>query len=374
MPAGTQKDTDNPQVKQEEIDPSHPSYNDANSVDNKYMQIVLDPLIDKKGRFMKDPKTAQPKDEYVVLGDNTLTGSLQAKRELLTEEGEFADKDDLTTDPKAGEKRGIPFYQRALDAMVQKFASEFNKANQMDPNKAQDYYETGAGGFIDKASPDPDNPNFVNVTLPNGNTEVLSMAHLLSTDEAVVAAAMEALRQNGQLTPEYSYYNGGVLFSSGGNSDDPTGITAENITISKSWENGDVRLLLTKNPYEDGLEHSTDQDNIRHMISLMGEKLDYIASDTVDKAEGGKYFSGTFQEMLANTNVLLGAERQVTVGLYDEYSTLSLDLDNKRSSVSGVDLNEEATSMMQFQKSYSAACQLLTTLDSMLDRLINGTI
>ena len=30
--------------------------------------------------------------------------------------------------------------------------------------------------------------------------------------------------------------------------------------------------------------------------------------------------------------------------------------------------------MMQFQKSYSAACTLLTTLDSMLDKLINGTI
>ena len=38
-----------------------------------------------------------------------------------------------------------------------------------------------------------------------------------------------------------------------------------------------------------------------------------------------------------------------------------------------VDLNEEATSMMQFSKSYSAACRLLTTIDSMLDTLINGT-
>ena len=30
--------------------------------------------------------------------------------------------------------------------------------------------------------------------------------------------------------------------------------------------------------------------------------------------------------------------------------------------------------MMTFQKSYSAACQLMTTLDSMLERLINGTL
>ena len=38
-----------------------------------------------------------------------------------------------------------------------------------------------------------------------------------------------------------------------------------------------------------------------------------------------------------------------------------------------MDLNEEATGMIQFSKSYSAACRLLTTLDSMLDKLINGT-
>ena len=59
--------------------------------------------------------------------------------------------------------------------------------------------------------------------------------------------------------------------------------------------------------------------------------------------------------------------------MYEAYTLTSLDLDNQRSSVSGVDLNEEATSMMQFSKSYSAACRLLTTIDSMLDKLINGT-
>ena len=60
--------------------------------------------------------------------------------------------------------------------------------------------------------------------------------------------------------------------------------------------------------------------------------------------------------------------------MYDSYTIKALNLDNDRQSVSGVDLNDEATNMMVFQKSYSAACQLMTTLDSMLDKLINGTI
>ena len=64
---------------------------------------------------------------------------------------------------------------------------------------------------------------------------------------------------------------------------------------------------------------------------------------------------------------------QATNGKAENYALSTLDLENSRQSISGVDLNDEATSMMQFSKSYSAACRLLTTIDSMLDTLINGT-
>ena len=46
---------------------------------------------------------------------------------------------------------------------------------------------------------------------------------------------------------------------------------------------------------------------------------------------------------------------------------------SSRDSVSGVDLNDEAMNLMQYSKSYNAACRLMTTLDSVLDKLINGT-
>lgn len=46
---------------------------------------------------------------------------------------------------------------------------------------------------------------------------------------------------------------------------------------------------------------------------------------------------------------------------------------NWRSSTSGVDWNEELTNMIMFQKGYSACSRCLTTMDEMLDRLINST-
>ena len=44
-----------------------------------------------------------------------------------------------------------------------------------------------------------------------------------------------------------------------------------------------------------------------------------------------------------------------------------------RSSVSGVDWNEELSNMIKFQQGYQASARCLTTMDEMLDKLVNST-
>ena len=338
--------------------------------DNTYLQIVLDPLKDPKGRYMKDGQ--DDIDTYTVLGDRTLEGSLQAKRELLTEEGEFSSDADIAVDEKALEKRGIPYYMKALDALAQKLAKEFNEANQFDPNDAATYYENDGVNFLD-ANGDP----IIAIGDLKYPKDPADPDYKAKKEDAY--NMLEQLRLNGKLKTEYAYYNGGVLFSNSGSSNDPTGITAKNISVSQGWQRGSVRVLQTKLPDEelaDGtvIDHTTRNDNIVHLINLMTKKLDYDPADVQPDAKPGVYFTGTFAEQLINTNATRATDENVTANLYSQYSLRSLELNNDRSSVSGVDLNEEATNMMQFQKSYSAACTLLTTLDSMLDKLINGTI
>ena len=367
--------------------------------DENRLWMRLAALTDKEGRYMRD-EFNQEITETVDLGDNDLFGSLQAVRELLTEEGEFASETDVAFDPKATDKRGIPYYQKALDALARKFAETFNQSNQVDLDKVGKYYEVNAGGeFVDGATP----PGTITGTKANGTQGPLTADDFntakifdalkadpanqdLSDNELRQMAKdqayknLETLRKNGQLTKEYEYYDGGPLFSNSGDGNDTTGITAANISISKSWSVHDVRILNSKEPNEvlaDGsvVEHTTANDNIGHLISMMGTKLDYYAWDVVPDAEAdGRYFSGTFQEMLASVNNNLATDQLITNTMYSSYTTNALALENNRQSVSGVDLNEEATSMMQYQKSYAAACQLMTTLDSMLDKLINGTI
>ena len=407
---------------------------------DKYL-IQVEPLKDERDRLMVDPYTASKKSEVVELGDNVLKGKLQAIRELLTEEGEYASSQDLgktdearlSDDPNAAIKRGIPYYQKALDTLAQQIAKQFNEMNQMDPKEV---YQTGTvvlndDGTIDPAG-DPDNLGAgqpaAEVFLDSKNQPLLVDNKPVTSDrmddlqkvmdeakkemdkytvfptepdymtqeeiaEAVkeqqdkwdaanaeLLACKQAIQDNGLKDPLCEFYDGGVLFSNNGNNNDPNNITAANISIAIDWAEGPVRILNTKKPdfYDENgnvVPASSRNDNILHMISQYDAKLEYYAQDIQPDAEQPEaMFEGNFREVFTSISNKLGMDQYATTGKVETYTLLALDLENDRQSVSGVDLNEEATSMMQFSKSYSAACKLLTTLDSMLDKLINGTI
>ena len=53
--------------------------------------------------------------------------------------------------------------------------------------------------------------------------------------------------------------------------------------------------------------------------------------------------------------------------------SVTAGVDQLRQSASGVNMDEEVTNMMTFQHAYGAASRVLTTMDSMLDTLINHT-
>jgi flagellar hook-associated protein 1 FlgK len=84
-------------------------------------------------------------------------------------------------------------------------------------------------------------------------------------------------------------------------------------------------------------------------------------------------FTGSFQEMWVNLGAVLGNDMKITSTQLDNYYASSVSLDSSRDGVSAVDLNDEATNLIQYTKSYQAACRLMTTIDTVLDKLINNT-
>lgn len=334
------------------LKPDGTTTNDTAEAETVEYGLVLSPLENTKGKLLDDPQNVQK-----TIGDTDLYGSLQATREMLTEAGEFTSEATLSVDSDATAKRGIPYYQNALDALAQKFAAVLNGAN-------NGYLADSDGNYVDSAG------NTLIYTDPvTSDTVTLTNSMTLTSDQE------DYLEDNGVEL-------GGNLLSNSGDGDDDSGITAANISVSDSWRLGNVRIVnsfvMGNNTVdEDGnvISSSTDNRNISHLVILMDGDQSYYAGDISEGAvDGGTaFFKGSFQEMLANITSTLANDQKSTTTLVNNYLSASNEIATSRDGVSGVDLNDEATSLMQYQKSYAAACRLMTTLDEALDKLINGT-
>ena len=324
--------------------------------------------------------------QQTKLTDIELSGGLQAMREMMTEAGEYSTANDklntdaLHYDPDAGTKRGIPYYMEALNTLARTFADLMNKANTMQPDEI---YQTDANGELvleqidtdDNGDPiygyvpkygfekyfeTDDAGNYVYETVMNEDTGEEEIVY--DTDENGNKIARLKVKE------EYKDYMGHVLFSNNANGNDPTGITAENISVAAHWESGEHRILRSKDPNAD--EQSTLQDNIDHILSMLTGKHEF----KTNAGNGATYFEGTFQEMFTDTiSGTLAKDTNITTTMLSNYNVTAEELYIDRDAVMGVDLNDETMSMMQYQKAYSAACRLMTTFDQMIDKLVNGT-
>ncbi len=263
--------------------------------DNYNIQLYALQDADGKKKNDKDP-------DPVKLGDNDLYGSLQARREMLTESGEYTTKDTVDkVDKNAAVKRGIPYYRNALDSLARELAAEMNTLN-----------------------------NVKNVKIPGM----------------------------------------GNLFSIGSDTNDTTdakgqGITAANISVSKGWREGSISMI----PSQDPGASSGDTSNLAAFLSLFEKTVKFDPKTLVGDAVGSPY-EGTFEDMLLHIQSTLAEDQMSTSSVYNNYAITANKIYTERDSLSGVDLNDEAANLMVYQKAYTAACRLMTTLDEALDSLL----
>lgn len=387
--------------------------------------------IQSVGKYYEVTTQVEHTDE-VTLDDNDLHGSLQATRELLTEAGSFATQDTVANvDENAGIKRGIPFYQKSLDLLAQKLATEYNKLNEgvmldQDGNEVESitgtieflkslgvtFHEAGnsKGGFGDgyyvnadgifvgttehpvcvldqaqlsvndtvqeaakkirNSGADPTFANGIDIDDPANEAQLAGL--LKDFMKAHGVNSDNAEKETVTLTKPIKM--GGPLFSNRNDGDDTTGITASNISVSHSWSTGDVRIVPKFEVLFNGeVTDSTQNVNVGHMLALIEKSLVYNPQDLVPTAVGTKLFQGSFNDMLSDSVTTLGNDQRIQTSKLNTTYTSLIDLDTSREGVSGVDLNDETMNMMQYQKAYSAACRLMTAIDEAIDRLINNT-
>lgn len=163
----------------------------------------------------------------------------------------------------------------------------------------------------------------------------------------------------------------GVLFSMGSNNNDTTTITAGNIAVSKDWNDQKVSMIATQDPNAS----SGDNSNLAAFLDLFNKVQEFDPEAIVpgtgnNDAAVGEPYKGTFEDMLLHIQSTLAEDQMSTTAVLTNYTVTQNELYNNRESVSGVDLNDEATNLMVYQKAYTAACRLMTTLEEALDALM----
>ena len=79
-------------------------------------------------------------------------------------------------------------------------------------------------------------------------------------------------------------------------------------------------------------------------------------------------FNTFYEAFIAN----LGSQGQRAQTMLKNQDTLINQIDNQRQSVMGVNIDEEMMDIIKFQQAFNAISRYITTIDEMLDRIING--
>jgi flagellar hook-associated protein 1 FlgK len=89
----------------------------------------------------------------------------------------------------------------------------------------------------------------------------------------------------------------------------------------------------------------------------------------VARLRGSATIDGAYQAFVAR----VGSEVKAAGRAQANQQALVANVADRRASVSGVALDEEMTNMVQFQRGYQASARAMSTMDEMLDTLVNRT-
>lgn len=352
-------------------------------------------------------------------------GSLESTRQMLVGAGEFS------ADTEYNGTRGIPYYMHSLDMMANKLATEMNRVNTTNANgeSLADLGIEGAGNLFVAEGDDPDNPSKVitasNISISDkwqtGDTSIVASTNpdpdagttendninrfQNILDKAYDYKATDIVRQNetpftsgkleqtgvaGQdLQAQITYIDSmnqqhtvKVKFQSGANADETlahlqAAIIADknlaqfknNITVS----DGTITISADDGKIDDGVLCSLVTDiQITDDQGAATDDFKMGAGKIGGKIASSNIYQGNIESCYSNMEGVLGSHINTTSTIYETYATAADEINTSRDSVSGVDLNDEGINLLQYQKSFSAACRLMTALDEAMDKVING--
>lgn len=221
--------------------------------------------------------------------------------------------------------KGVPYYQNMLNEFVRTFAMAFNEGY-----KTENGVLVDGVGHVDGFGVDTD------ATGPATATSGLRFFTMfgegdipISSDELIDGAVgMDAIKAQ--------YQN----------------ITAKNFTVGLDVMSNPNAIATTNVPGENG------------NIDVLNELLKI-------RSNASLFTEGAPEDYMKSLVATLGIDSQQAKTFSSSQKTIVKQIDNRRMSVSGVQLNEELADMVRFQQSYKASAKMINTMNEVYDTLIN---
>ena len=143
---------------------------------------------------------------------------------------------------------------------------------------------------------------------------------------------------------------------------------ANGMSLNTAIEADSTLIAASSQPTDDGAGNplAVGNNDIALQIAQLLE-----ANNVVDTDNDGVGDYGTFHEYLHSLYSEVGNEGSTATYELDANGSMLTYLENKRDSISGVSLDEEAATLMQFEKSYQAIAQFMGTVSDLTDVLMN---
>lgn len=137
---------------------------------------------------------------------------------------------------------------------------------------------------------------------------------------------------------------------------DEDSLTAETIKVNDDLIQNPNLVAAAKG------KNTDDGENAFNLLDVFDKKLNVGTNG--EKASVKKFYESVIGD--------LAVRAQEANRMADNTNILRSQISNQRQSVSSVSLDEEMSNMIKFQHAYNAAARSMTTIDEMLDRIINS--
>ncbi len=221
--------------------------------------------------------------------------------------------------------KGIPYYQAKLNEFVRTFAMAFNEG-----------YTNKNGTLIDGVGhvhgygydPDGTGPE----TILNG----IRFFTMFGNGDLPISGSDFIGGATGKTEIASRYQN----------------ITAKNFTVSSDVMNNINNIATSDVAGENG--------NIKVLNEIMKVR-----------SNQSLFYEGAPEDFMKSLVAGLGIDTQQANRFSESQDAIVSQIDNRRMSVSGVELNEEMSNMVKYQQAYNAAAKMINTMSEVYDTLIN---